>query len=145
MKSRLFLFTVLIFVISAVSAISFAQRKPDTDQPIRGDFKITIKTKITKLGIGEKARAQIKLRNGQKIKGYVSNAGEKDFALTDGKSGQTTTIAYTDVVEVKKPGMTKRTKILIGVGIGVVATAAILAWAVTHSLSNFDFHGIAIR
>jgi len=104
-----------------------------------------IKTKITKLGIGEKARAQIKLRNGQKIKGYVSNAGEKDFALTDSKSGQTTTIAYADVVEVKKPGMSKRTKILIGVGIGVVATAAILAWAVTHSLSNFDFHGIAIR
>src|SRR5437764_7803508 len=46
MKSRLFLFTVLIFVISAVSAISFAQRKPDTDQPIRGDFKITIKTNV---------------------------------------------------------------------------------------------------
>ena len=104
-----------------------------------------IKTKITKLGIGEKARAQIKLRNGQKIKGYVSNAGERDFALTDGKSGQTTTIAYADVVEVKKPGMSKRSKILIGVGIGIVATAAILAWAVTHSLSNLDFHGIAIR
>lgn len=104
-----------------------------------------IKTKITRLGIGEKARAQIKLRNGQRIKGYVSNVGEKDFALTDGKSGQTTTISYADVVEVKKPGMSKRTKILLGVGLGVVATAAILAWAVTHSLSNFDFHGIAIR
>ena len=104
-----------------------------------------IKTKITRLGIGEKARAEIKLRNGQKIKGYVSNAGEKDFALTDSKSGQTTTIAYADVVEVKKPGMSKRTKILIGVGIGVVATAAILAWAVTHSFGDFDFHGIAIR
>ena len=104
-----------------------------------------IKAKIAKLGIGEKARAQIKLRNGEKIKGYVSNAGEKDFALTDGKSGQTTTIAYADVVEVKKPGMSKRTKILLGVGIGVVATAAILAWAVTRSLNNLDFHGIAIR
>jgi hypothetical protein len=96
-----------------------------------------IKTKITRLGVGEKARAQIKLRNGQKIKGYVSNASEDNFSLTDRKSGQTTTIAYADVVDVKKPGMTKRTKIIIGVTIGVVATAAILAWAVTHSFPNF--------
>jgi predicted secreted protein len=46
MKSRLFLFTVIIFVISVVSAISSAQRKPDAEQPIRGDFKITIKTNV---------------------------------------------------------------------------------------------------
>ncbi len=46
MKSRFFLFTVIVFAISAVSAISFAQRKPDSDQPIRGDFKITIKTNM---------------------------------------------------------------------------------------------------
>ena len=96
-----------------------------------------IKTKITRLGVGEKARAQIKLRNGQKIKGFVSNAGDDNFNFTDRKSGQTTTIAYADVVDVQKPGMSKRTKIFIGVAIGVVATAAILAWAVTHSFPNF--------
>lgn len=96
-----------------------------------------MKTKIARLGVGEKARAQIKLRNGQKVKGYVSKAGDDSFSLTDRKSGQSTTIAYADVVEVKKPGMSQRTKVLIGVGIGVVATAAILAWAVTHSFPNF--------
>lgn len=96
-----------------------------------------IKTKITRLGVGEKARAQIKLRSGQKIKGFVSNAGDDSFNFTDRKSGQTTTIAYADVVDVQKPGMSKRTKIIIGVAIGVVATAAILAWAVTHSFPNF--------
>jgi hypothetical protein len=46
MKSKLFLFTAIIFAISAIGAISFAQRRPDTDQPIRGDFKITIKTNM---------------------------------------------------------------------------------------------------
>lgn len=104
-----------------------------------------IKTKITKLGVGEKARAQIKLRDGQKIKGYVSSAAEDNFAFTDRQSGKTTTIAYADVVDVKKPGMSKRTKLLIGFGVGVVATAAILAWAVTHSLGDLNLNGIAIR
>ena len=45
MKSRLLLFIAIIFGISAVTAISFAQRKPDSaDKPITGDFKITIRT-----------------------------------------------------------------------------------------------------
>ena len=46
MKTRLLLFAVIAFAISLATAISFAQRKPDTDQPIRGDFKITIKTNM---------------------------------------------------------------------------------------------------
>src|SRR5258708_23914372 len=43
-KTRLLLFAVIAFAISLATAISFAQRKPDTDQPITGDFKITIRT-----------------------------------------------------------------------------------------------------
>ena len=44
MKSRFLLITAIIFAISAVTAISFAQRRPDTaDKPITGDFKITIR------------------------------------------------------------------------------------------------------
>src|SRR6266849_5529444 len=46
MKSRLLLFAVIAFAISLATAISSAQHKPDTDQPIRGDFKITIKTNM---------------------------------------------------------------------------------------------------
>src|SRR6266436_1018995 len=45
-KTRLLLFAVIAFAISLATAISFAQRKPDTDQPIRGDFKTTIKTNM---------------------------------------------------------------------------------------------------
>jgi hypothetical protein len=104
-----------------------------------------IKAKIAKLGTGEKAKAQVKLRSGEKIKGYVSRAGENDFTITEKKTGQTKTVAYADVVEVRKPGLSKGTKIALVVGIGVVATAAILAIAVTHSLGNFNLNGIAIR
>jgi hypothetical protein len=102
-----------------------------------------IKAKIAKLGVGEKARAQIKLRNGQKIKGQVSSSGQDDFAFTDRKSGKTTTVAYADVVEVKKPGLSTGAKIGIAVGIGV-GVLAILAVVVVHSLNNLDINGIRI-
>src|SRR4029078_7685616 len=43
MKVRLLLFIAIIISISTITAISFAQRTRDTDKPINGDFKITIK------------------------------------------------------------------------------------------------------
>jgi hypothetical protein len=43
MKVRLLLFIAIIISISTITAISFAQRTRDTDKPITGDFKITIK------------------------------------------------------------------------------------------------------
>jgi hypothetical protein len=46
MKARIFLFTVLIFAVSLISAIGLAQRKPADEKPITGDFKITIRTTI---------------------------------------------------------------------------------------------------
>jgi len=58
MKSRLILFAVIIFVISAVTAISFGQRRPDDEKPITGDFKITIKT--TMAGMPTQSTTMIK-------------------------------------------------------------------------------------
>src|SRR5260370_39363716 len=84
-----------------------------------------IKTNIVKLGVGEKARAHITLRNGQKIKGYVNSAGPNDFAFTERGSGQTTTIAYSDVAEVKKPGLSTAAKIGIAAAIGIGVTALV--------------------
>jgi hypothetical protein len=43
MKVRLTLLSIVLFFIASITAISFAQRARDNDQPIRGDFKITIK------------------------------------------------------------------------------------------------------
>ena len=104
-----------------------------------------IKAKIAKLGTGEKAKARIKLRSGEKLKGYISSAGENDFAITDKKSGQTETVLYADVIEARKPGLSKGTKIAIVVVIGVVATAAILALVIANTFPNFTLSNIAIH
>jgi hypothetical protein len=46
MKSRTFLFSVLIVGVSLISAIGSAQRRLADDKPITGDFKITIRTTV---------------------------------------------------------------------------------------------------
>ena len=151
--------TSIVLVATSVRAFAGTARKdpvPQTETVKRMDFNPKpapkdpvpqaekIKMKVAKMGTGEKAKAKIKLRSGEKLKGYISSAGENDFTLTDKKTGQSKTIAYSDVDEIKKPGLSQGMKIAIIVGIAVVATAAILAILVVHSLNNLDIDGITI-
>lgn len=135
--SALLVACILIFVVAAESA-GQTSTKPQPSPAERA------KTKVAKLGTGEKARAEIKLRTGEKLKGYISSAGENDFTITDKKTGHAKSLAYVDVDKVNKPGLSRRTKIIIVVA-AVLGTAAILAISVVHSLNNLDFRGISVR
>lgn len=83
-----------------------------------------VKANVAKRGTGPKAKVTVKLKDRTKLKGYISNASGDSFTLSDSKTGQTRTLAYSDVAEVKKQGgMSLAAKIGIGVGIGVGALA----------------------
>jgi hypothetical protein len=93
------------------------------------------KTKIAKLGVGSKARATVRLKNGTKIKGYIAEARTDDFVIRDRKTNDPHTVAYEEVVKVEKNGGHSRARnITIGVAIGVGVTLAILAALIVHSL-----------
>ena len=83
-----------------------------------------VKANVAKRGTGPKAKVTVKLKDRTKLKGYISNASGDSFTLSDSKTGQTRTLAYSDVAEVKKQGgMSLAAKIGIGVGVGVGALA----------------------
>jgi hypothetical protein len=133
MKKHLTIILIVSLVSLATGVQAFGRGKGK--DPVPQAEKI--KAKVAKLGTGEKAKAKVRLRSGEKLKGYISNAGENDFTITDKKSGQSKTVAYADVDEVKKPGLSKGTKIAIVVVIGAVATAAILALVIANTFPNF--------
>jgi hypothetical protein len=81
--------------------------------------RLTAKAKadVAAFGIGPEARVSVKLRAGKKLKGYITQAGEDGFVITDSKNGSTTSIAYADVAEVQRQkGLSTGKAILIGVG-----------------------------
>jgi RimP-like protein len=81
-----------------------------------------IKAKVQKRGIGENSRVRVKLANGTEVKGYISKIEEASFTVTDKKTGQTTTVPYSDVQKIQGPGLSKAAKItLVAVGGGVLA------------------------
>ena len=87
-----------------------------------------VKAEVAKRGTGPKAKVTVKLKDKTTLKGYISNASGDSFTLSDSKTGQVRTLAYSDVAEVKKQGgMSLAAKIGIGVGVGVGALALLVA------------------
>jgi hypothetical protein len=83
---------------------------------------------IERLGVGKSARTEITLRDQRKLKGYVGSTGTESFTLVDKKTGASQTIAYADVVNVKKAhsGLKPSTWIIIaGAAAAVIVAIAV--------------------
>ena len=85
-----------------------------------------VRAGILKLGVGTDARVAIKLRDDVKLAGYVSEAKDDSFVVTDLKTRTATTVAYGDVTQVKGHNLGTGAKIAIGIGIGVGVTILVL-------------------
>ncbi len=109
-----------------VPSATLQDRNPDLDQAVK------VKAEVTQRGIGKQSRVRISLRDGTKIKGYISKVDESSFGLTNQKSGKVTTISYEDVSKVKRQGLSKPAKILIICGVVVGAMIAIGVAAACH-------------
>jgi len=99
-------------------------------QPVRADtiedaqLAGKARVSILKIGTGQKARVEVKLRDNTRLKGYVSEVGADTFTVTDAKTGASSTVAYNNVAQVKKPGkgLSAKTWIIVG----VAAAAAVI-------------------
>lgn len=83
-----------------------------------------VKAKIVKLGTGPKAVVRVTLVDGKKIQGWVSSQADDRFTLTDERSGVATTLAYSDVTEVKSLKPSKG--LIAAVAVAVVGAAALV-------------------
>jgi hypothetical protein len=100
---------------------------------VQGTNAEQVKIKVAKLGIGEKAKATVVLKDGTKTKGYLAQAGTEDFVLRDRKTDTPRTIRYEEVVKVESnKGHSTARNIAIGVAIGVGAFLAAIAIIITH-------------
>ena len=92
-----------------------------------------VKAKVAKIGIGEKAKATVILKDGTKKKGYIGQAGSDDFVLRDRKTDSPTTIRYSDVSKAESNrGHSTARNLGIGIGIGAGAFLAILLISIAH-------------
>ncbi|HWN09975.1 MAG TPA: hypothetical protein VNO50_12055 [Pyrinomonadaceae bacterium] len=92
-----------------------------------------VKIKVAKLGVGEKAKATVFLKDGTKIKGYIAQAGDEDFVLRDRKTDAPTTIRYDSVAKVdNNRGHSTARNVTLGVVVGVGAVLGVLALLIAN-------------
>jgi len=82
------------------------------------------KTNIAKLGSGTDAKVQVKLKDGTKLKGYVSQINENSFVVMNEKTGIPTEVPYPNAKQVK--GNNLSTGVIIAIGIGIAVAIILL-------------------
>jgi len=90
---------------------------------------------VERLGVGKETTTEITLRDKRKLKGYVGSAGADTFTLVDKKTGSSQTIAYAEVINVKKAhhGLKTSTWIIIA---GAAAAAVIVGIIIKPALCD---------
>jgi hypothetical protein len=115
---------LLVVILLGPVARTFSAGQKTNSQPATIE---QIKIQVAKLGVGDKARATITLKDGIKTRGYVYRAGEEDFIIRDRKTDAPTTIRYSEVAQVKPDkGHSTAKHLGLGIGIGVGAFLGIL-------------------
>jgi Flp pilus assembly protein TadB len=129
MLKRLLSLTLAVLLLHAVNAtpvLAFAQAS-------QGERRVEkVKANVAKRA-GKKSRVTVKLQDGSKLKGSITQAGEDSFTLTDSRTGQTSTLAYQDVTEVKGQGLSLTAKILIVAGIALVVFVIVVVVGITST------------
>ncbi len=127
MKTLLnFALTLLLTNFLALGSVTAQSKTELTPEQAR--------SKIVRLGTGAKAKVTVYYKDGHKLKGYVSQAGENDFVLRDRKTDAATTIAYSDLSKIDdNRGHSTARNTLLGVAIGIGAVIIVVGIAIARA------------
>ncbi len=123
-----FILCCLLLITANCSFISAQTNTENKDSSIA-----KVKVKVVKRSTAKNTYLKVKMLDGKKLSGDVTQAGEHSFTLTDSKTKQSTSIAYRDVAQVKGKGLSTTGKITIGV---LAAAAAIVLTIVLIPICN---------
>lgn len=108
---------LLIVLLANIASPSRVIAGDKQDKETR--FAQKVKNELLDLGTGSDARVEVTLRDKTKLKGHITEISNEAFVIVDDKTGTTTTIAYSQVKQVKGNNLSSGAKIAIGVGIAV--------------------------
>lgn len=91
--------------------------------------------KILKIGTGEKAKIEVQLFDDTKYKGYINEANDNSFTVTD-KQGASNSVKYSDVKSAVGQNVLTGGKIAFVVVIGALAAGAIAFLAYYFTLKK---------
>jgi hypothetical protein len=120
---------IVCIPISGWPQSAFTPTQEQTDRTAK------IKLDVQKRGTGERARVKVTLRDKAEVKGYISQIGPDSFQVSDKKTGSVMTLAYQEVDQVQKLGLSTGAK--AGIGAAVVAGVMIGAGLIAYKAAGY--------
>ena len=112
--------TIIVTLIFALTVADLSLAGEESAAKLKDD--------VAKYSSQKKSVVVVRLRSGDLIKGRVEQAGQDSFTIVNKGMDQSTTVAYTDVAEIKKKGLHPALKVAIVCGVvGGVAAAIVLS------------------
>jgi hypothetical protein len=124
MMKKVLAMVLLSLLAHAITCVQPASAKSKTDR--QAQYAEKVRAGIARLGVGRASTVEVRLQDKSKLAGYVSQANDSHFVITDAKTGASVPVAYGDVTKVKGHNLSTGAKIGIGIAIGFLATAAII-------------------
>jgi hypothetical protein len=93
-----------------------------------------VKAAVSKLGVGERARVWVWLRDNKRFNGYVKEARADDFVVVKSKGGAEVSVPYSEVKRFRGDNRSPGRRAVVAV-IGIGATAAaigLILWGASH-------------
>lgn len=86
------------------------------------------RAKVAKIGVGQNAKVEVKLRDQSKIKGYISQLHPDSFTVIERDTAVERNLTYSEVIEVKRSngGLSTKSWAIIG----AAAAGAIVTWII---------------
>ncbi len=115
---------MLVVLLLTTANVNVAYAKSNKEKEAR--LAAEVKEGVKKLGVGKDAQVAVKLRNKTKLKGYISKAREDSFVVIDEKTGESNTVTYPSVKQIKGNNHSLGVKIAIGAAIVAAVIVALV-------------------
>ncbi|HEX8458049.1 MAG TPA: hypothetical protein VF656_12185 [Pyrinomonadaceae bacterium] len=128
---------LLVCLNALIAPCAFAQQPQQpqagapavvADEAARSADKM--KRKVEDLGTGPRAQVEVRLRDGRKLRGHISEIADAHFTVVERKSKATTSVAYAEVKSLKNRYVPQWMKYM-GVASAIVMVPLAIATVVT--------------
>lgn len=106
---------VVLLVNLALAPSVFAKTKGNKE----AEFIEKLQANLQKQGVGVDSKIKVKLLDGTKLKGYISEINAERFTVVDEKTGQSVPVAYPQVKQAQGNNWNARRYIGLAVVIGI--------------------------
>ena len=113
LKKSISLTLVALLMLVFLTHPAFAATKEEK-------FAEKVKTGIAKLKTGEQAKVKLKLKDGTKLEGYITESNENCFVVRNTKTNKAVSVDYAQVKQVNGNNLNEGVVILVGIAIAIL-------------------------